>query len=583
MTRLRAFLVGGALLIAASVVAVGLAVESFFERHVLDEEAEHSIEVVRNQAVQHLPADAFSPTPASAAMFQTFFEGLPRVFRVKAFAPDGRIVWSNEPRLIGQRFTDNRNLARALAGQSTTVLEQPKQSEHVFEQTHGYVAEAYVPIAFPPSGRVVGVVETYKDMTAVVAGIAAVKRHTWVTAGATGLLLYLALALVAWRASASEYRARRTLERQNAELVALQRFSQGLLGPLNLAELAQQVVVSTAEGLALAHAALYRADGASLAPLATWPAHGESSTAALAVEALAAGERLQRGSAVALVLTPTKGPAHVFVADFGAHPPPPDSAELRGLEIMLAQAATALANVASVMEIEEARERIAAILSGITDEIVILDRDMRVVWMNASAAAAGGAAVGEYCYDKLGGDPEGCRECPGGRALVSGAVERGVRAHSTRAGVTRYLDLVAAPLRDAGGEVSRVLEVARDVTELVEMDTRLKETNRALVEAQTQLVEKERLAAVGEMVVGLHHAILNPLTGVLGALQVLRGQPLDAGERARVLAEAQAEIVKVSRLIQNLAALRRADGTPYVRETRMLDLADSAPSDVDSN
>jgi K+-sensing histidine kinase KdpD len=96
-------------------------------------------------------------------------------------------------------------------------------------------------------------------------------------------------------------------------------------------------------------------------------------------------------------------------------------------------------------------------------------------------------------------------------------------------------------------------------------------TIRELRDAQACLVEHERLAAVGELVVGLHHAILNPLTGALGALEVLRRDPGSPVARLAV-SEAQEEIRRVERLVRGLPDLRRADGTHYVGRTRMLDL-----------
>jgi len=65
----------------------------------------------------------------------------------------------------------------------------------------------------------------------------------------------------------------------------------------------------------------------------------------------------------------------------------------------------------------------------------------------------------------------------------------------------------------------------RSHADLLAKTEELERANRGLHEAQAHLVEKERLTAVGQVVVGLHHAILIPLAGVLGTLQVLK----DAG------------------------------------------------------
>lgn len=434
MSRFQGFLLVSGILIAVVVAAAGFAVGRFFEQHLLAEEAEQTAEVVQNQSRQHLVHGDFASTGqlTSGKGFEALLEGLPRVFRIKAFDRDGRIVWSNEPRLIGLQFPDNPYLARALQGHVTTVLEAPRRAEHVYEHERRLVAEAYVPVVLGGDDRPIGVIESYKDMTAVGQEIRHNQRIIWTFAAATGLFLYVALAVVVWRASASELRALRALE--------------------------------------------------------------------------------------------------------------------------------------------QAHERLAAILAGIADRMVIVDRDMRVVWLNAVGTGEIGGGIGRPCFEVMGAEPAICEQCPAVRTFRSGGVERGVRAERGTDGRIRYLDLVTAPLRDGSGQIHQVLELARDVTELVEMEERLKTANQALLEAQARLVEKERLAAVGAVVVGLHHAILNPLTGILGALQILRDPALDAGAKARALAEAEAEVRKVEQIIRRLPDIERADVTAYVGGTTMLDL-----------
>lgn len=85
-------------------------------------------------------------------------------------------------------------------------------------------------------------------------------------------------------------------------------------------------------------------------------------------------------------------------------------------------------------------------------------------------------------------------------------------------------------------------------------------------------MEKERLAAVGQVVAGLHHEILNPLTGILGALQVIKQEGIVQPKKSEAIAEAESEIRKIERLIRQLGALRRTTGSPYVGDTTMLDL-----------
>lgn len=595
-SRLVVFVLASAALIGAVVVASGLVVGRFFERQALTHEEEHTAAIVLSQAAQHLTASDITLGVADdprSRRFKEFLEGLPGVFRVKVFDRTGMIVWSNEPRLIGRTFADNHYVARALRGEVATVLEPPTRSEHVYERGRGYVAETYLPVVSPESSEVIAVIEAYKDATALIAGIRRTQRIIWGFTGSTGVFLYVALTFVVWKASRDERRAMKRVEAQNLELALVQRFTHDLLRslegggvlpagePVDARQLVESVVKRAGTGLGLRLVALYRI-GAENEPtlLAAWPESvSPASIPKLTVDALDAGREIIRGRAVAFPIVTPKGTPHLFLAEF-AHPiSEADLAVIRILEIMLKEAAIGLGHIELFTEIREAHERLAAILSGITDQIVIVDRTMGIVWMNAAASAAGEREVGRRCFEAIGVAPEVCESCPAVRTMHSGAVERGVRAQKRRDGQTRYLDLVTAPLRDATGQVHQVLEVARDITELVEMETRLKETNQALLDAQAQLVEKERLAAVGEVVVGLHHAILNPLTGVLGALQVLKDEGVGAPERARAVVDAEVEIRKIERLIKRLPDLRRAGGTPYVGKTTMLDFERSYEDD----
>jgi PAS domain-containing protein len=443
-SRFHVFLLASGLLIGVAVLASGTLVGRLFERQLLAHEEEYTAKVIQTQARQHLaPADFVLLDPGREhSTFAAFLRELPEVFRVKLFDREGRIVWSDEPRLIGLAFPDNPYLARALRGEVATVLEAPVQPEHAYERGRAYVAEAYVPIRLSGGPELVGVIETYKDATPLVLGIRRTRRLIWGMAGGTGVLVYVALALVVWQASRNEQRAIRRLE---------------------------------------------------------------------------------------------------------------------------------------------------AIVTGIADRMVIADRDMRVVWLNGAAADSldpGTNALGRPCFEIFGAETQACDGCPVVRTFRSGEVERGVRARRLPDGTVQYLDLVAAPLRDGSGQVHQALEVARDITELVQMDERLtrshldllakteelERANRALKKAQAQLVGSERLAAVGEVVVGLHHAVLNPLAGILGTLQVLRDGALAPAARAVALDQAEAEVRKIEQLIRRLPALQHAAGTPYVGKTTMLDL-----------
>jgi PAS domain S-box-containing protein len=94
---------------------------------------------------------------------------------------------------------------------------------------------------------------------------------------------------------------------------------------------------------------------------------------------------------------------------------------------------------------------------------------------------------------------------------------------------------VAAPIVDGGGRVTHFVAVIRDTTE----ELRLRE----------QLVRSERLSALGEFVSGVAHEINNPLQSIIGSLELVLQQDLDAAlrgdvDRARLEADRAGRIVR---------------------------------------
>ena len=92
--------------------------------------------------------------------------------------------------------------------------------------------------------------------------------------------------------------------------------------------------------------------------------------------------------------------------------------------------------------------------------------------------------------------------------------------------------------------------------EIVVSHERLQESMQRLKTTQEQLVQAEKLSAIGELVSGVAHELNNPLTGVLGYAQLLLGR--EAPERVRAdLVKVHREAVRCQRIVQNLLTFAR--------------------------
>lgn len=136
-----------------------------------------------------------------------------RVVRVKLWARDGRIVYSDEPRLVGARFPlDAEKLDVLRSGATNASLTDLSGPENRYERGQGDLYEVYLPIRAPDGTPLL--FETYQRRSAV----ASTGRRIWMPFAALMLgslvLLWLVQVPLAWRLD-------RRLRRSQAEREAL--------------------------------------------------------------------------------------------------------------------------------------------------------------------------------------------------------------------------------------------------------------------------------------------------------------------------------------------------------------------------
>ena len=111
-----------------------------------------------------------------------------------------------------------------------------------------------------------------------------------------------------------------------------------------------------------------------------------------------------------------------------------------------------------------------------------------------------------------------------------------------------------SPLFDENGKIEGVVISGRDITEL----KRLEE----------QLIQAEKLAAMGQMLAGVAHELNNPLTAILGASELLRDRGgVDESVR-RQLDMTHRQARRAARIVQNLLEFSR----PASPQKKALDL-----------
>lgn len=145
-----------------------------------------------------------------------------RVVTFKVWSLDGQVLYSPDPRLIGQTFPVDANLARATRGGVSVDMSDLDEPENVDERARwSHLVEVYVPVRDLTRQRVIAVTEFYQLPDELDAAITAARTRTWAVVAGGLLVMYLLLAGIVRRGSDTIVRQQATLREQVAELSRL--------------------------------------------------------------------------------------------------------------------------------------------------------------------------------------------------------------------------------------------------------------------------------------------------------------------------------------------------------------------------
>lgn len=115
----------------------------------------------------------------------------PFIFRVKLWDSEHRVVWSDRAELIGRRFPENDELARALKGEISYEVGRSYREENATENGYGVFFEYYIPAYY--KGKIIGVVEIYEQGGELAATIKLSRLRIWSIIVGSFLVYYLVL------------------------------------------------------------------------------------------------------------------------------------------------------------------------------------------------------------------------------------------------------------------------------------------------------------------------------------------------------------------------------------------------------
>lgn len=136
------------------------------------------------------------------------------------------------------------------------------------------------------------------------------------------------------------------------------------------------------------------------------------------------------------------------------------------------------------------------VLDNVGEEIMLLDRDFKILWANKKVVETYGTdktdVVGDHCYKLTHKLDHVCQPpydiCPVEEALKTGQSVTVLHTHFDKEGNKIYAEVSGYPVvKD--GNITEFIHISRDVTERVMAEKQLKEQQKSILELSTPVVK----------------------------------------------------------------------------------------------
>jgi signal transduction histidine kinase len=227
LTLARQFLLAGMLVSAAAMLGVGALVANVIERSLIRHAGATTALYVDSVIAPVLPdmrTVSHLDDVVAHALDETLGAGklAERLVSYRLWRRDGMILYANRQELIGKRFDPNPNVVAAFSGEVVAEYSRADDPESSFERSTGLpLLEIYSPVLQPWTGEVVAVSEFYENVPDFAHTLYLARLKGWAAVAVVTLGLFLTLAVIVLRGSATIEAQRLDLKQRVQELSRL--------------------------------------------------------------------------------------------------------------------------------------------------------------------------------------------------------------------------------------------------------------------------------------------------------------------------------------------------------------------------